>query len=292
MSLLDENGLTRVWNKMKTWVGTKVQTDVPANAVFTDTKVTQTESSANENFEVLVSGTASTAILTEEANKSVGFRYNPNLKAVMEGTATTAGGNSSHAEGYSTLAGGIFSHVEGYYTTASHRGQHVFGEYNIADPSENDSDEKGNYVEIVGNGTASTHSNARTLDWSGNEVLSGKLTVGAAPTTDMDVATKKYVDDADNELSSSLTNTNLLSIQRVTLTETTGSTGNIALSYTNDGYTYIVGAMVSGSNAYIRAWVSSANGKWYFTAVDPNSGVTINNTSLNLRFLVVKIKTL
>lgn len=95
-----------------------------------------------------------------------------------------------------------------------------------------------------------------------------------------------------SQLNSSLTNTNLLSIQRVTLTETTGSTGNIALSYTNDGYTYIVGAMVSGSNAYIRAWVSSANGKWYLTAVDPNSGVTINNTSLNLRFLVVKIKTL
>lgn len=78
----------------------------------------------------------------------------------------------------------------------------------------------------------------------------------------------------------------------MTLTETTGSTGNIALSYTNDGYTYIVGAMVSGSNAYIRAWVSSVSGKWYLTAVDPNSGVTINNTSLNLRFLVVKIKTL
>lgn len=98
--------------------------------------------------------------------------------------------------------------------------------------------------------------------------------------------------DAVTQLNSSLTNTNLLSIQRVTLTETTGSTGNIALSYINDGYTYIVGAMVSGSNAYIRAWVSSVNGKWYLTAVDPNSGVTINNTSLSLRFLVVKIKTL
>ena len=95
-----------------------------------------------------------------------------------------------------------------------------------------------------------------------------------------------------SQLNSRLTNTNLLSIQRMTLTETTGPTGNIALSYTNDGYTYILGAMVSGSNVHIRAWVSSANGKWYLTAVDPNSGVTINNTSLNLRFLVVKIKSL
>jgi hypothetical protein len=43
----------------------------------------------------------------------------------------------------------------------------------------------------VGNGTASDErSNARTLDWNGNEVLAGKLTVGVNPTNAMDVATK------------------------------------------------------------------------------------------------------
>lgn len=101
------------------------------------------------------------------------------------------------------------------------------------------------------------------------------------------------VSDAEGDitqLNSSLTNTNLLSIQRVALTKTTDSTGNIALSYTNDGFTYIVGAMVNGSHAYIRAWVSGT--KWHLTAVAPNTGVTINNTTLEIRFLVVKIKTL
>jgi hypothetical protein len=52
-------------------------------------------------------------------------------------------------------------------------------------------------VEIVGKGTSSSaRSNARTLDWNGNEVLAGKLTVGTAPTANMDVATKKYVDNS------------------------------------------------------------------------------------------------
>jgi len=59
---------------------------------------------------------------------------------------------------------------------------------------------RGTYVEIVGKGTSDdARSNARTLDWNGNEVLAGKLTVGANPTTNMDVATKKYVDNAIDE---------------------------------------------------------------------------------------------
>ena len=44
---------------------------------------------------------------------------------------------------------------------------------------------------MVGNGLNSANrSNARTLDWEGNEVIAGKITVGAAPTANMDVATK------------------------------------------------------------------------------------------------------
>ena len=55
----------------------------------------------------------------------------------------------------------------------------------------------GPYIEEVGNGSDADHrSNARSLDWAGNETLGGKLTLGAAPTEDMDAATKKYVDDA------------------------------------------------------------------------------------------------
>lgn len=114
-----------------------------------------------------------------------------------EGSYTTASGTASHAEGQSVTASGIGSHAEGYNTNATHARQHVFGRYNISDPSEAASTAYGTYVEIVGNGSSSNYkSNARTLDWDGNEVLAGKLTVGADPTSDMDVATKKYVSSA------------------------------------------------------------------------------------------------
>ena len=85
----------------------------------------------------------------------------------------------SHAEGQYTYANGEGSHAEGYETTATHKSQHVFGEYNISDPSTATSNLRGTYVEIVGNGVSGTPSNARTLDWSGNEILSGSMTVGA-----------------------------------------------------------------------------------------------------------------
>ncbi|MBR5286440.1 MAG: hypothetical protein IKU30_06020 [Clostridia bacterium] len=113
-----------------------------------------------------------------------------------EGCQTTASGSSAHAEGYHTVASGDYSHAGGIDTIANHRSQNVFGEFNVEDSSVAESTDKGNYIEIVGNGDYNNRSNARTLDWGGNEVISGKLTVGAAPANDMDVTTKKYVDDA------------------------------------------------------------------------------------------------
>lgn len=101
-------------------------------------------------------------------------------KATAEGVETTASGNYSHAEGSFTIASGHASHTEGFYTTAQRRSQHVFGEYNVLDVTGSTTSDKGTYVEIVGNGTSSTRSNARTLDWSGNETLAGTLTIGGA----------------------------------------------------------------------------------------------------------------
>ena len=49
-------------------------------------------------------------------------------------------------------------------------------------------------------------SNALTVDWAGNQVLAGKLTVGAAPTASMDVTTKQYVDTADAAIAVDVTN--------------------------------------------------------------------------------------
>lgn len=106
-------------------------------------------------------------------------------------------GTKATAEGNNTAAKGDASHAEGTNTTASHKSQHVFGEYNVVDSSSAAATSRGNYVEIVGNGTAANAlSNARTLDWSGNETLAGKLTLGAGPTNNLDAATKQYVDTA------------------------------------------------------------------------------------------------
>ncbi len=112
----------------------------------------------------------------------------------VEGYLTKATGDYSHSEGEQTEASGAAAHAEGCQTVANHRAQHVFGMYNELDPSGVATDAKGNYVEIVGNGTPSERSNARTLDWDGNEVLAGKLTLGAGPVNSMDAATKAYVD--------------------------------------------------------------------------------------------------
>lgn len=95
----------------------------------------------------------------------------------VEGSANTASGTTSHAEGFTTMAIGNYSHSEGYGTRANRQSQHVFGEFNIIDNSGSSGAERGDYVEIVGNGTAdNARSNARILDWSGNETLAGTST--------------------------------------------------------------------------------------------------------------------
>ena len=105
--------------------------------------------------------------------------------AHSEGSYTISSGGGSHAEGWTTTASGDAAHAEGYGTTANHKSQHVFGEYNIEDPSTATANLRGNYVEIVGNGTGtSARSNARTLDWNGNETLAGSLTLGNTTLTE------------------------------------------------------------------------------------------------------------
>lgn len=107
-----------------------------------------------------------------------------------EGSRSGASGEISHAEGQNTVAVGNYSHAEGNGTIASADSQHVQGKFNVEDTSKI-------YADIVGNGTSSNRSNAYTLDWNGNGWFAGKVTAGAAPTNDMDLATKKYVDDSN-----------------------------------------------------------------------------------------------
>lgn len=143
-----------------------------------------------EGLRTTASNTASHA--EGESTQATGYNSH------AEGSGSIASGGSSHAEGSVTTAAGLYSHAEGYHTIANSESQHVFGEYNIAETYSGGG--KGTYIEIVGNGSydrttgTTTKSNARTLDWSGNQWLAGKLTVGADPTNNMDVATKQYVD--------------------------------------------------------------------------------------------------
>lgn len=98
-------------------------------------------------------------------------------RAFSHGSGNYAIGNNSHAEGYNTSAKGENSHAEGYQTYASSNNQHASGKCNIEDSN-------GTYVEIVGNGTNhSNRSNARTLDWNGNEKLSGEIDASVRSTT-------------------------------------------------------------------------------------------------------------
>ena len=143
--------------------------------------------------------------------------------AHAEGESTQSSGRASHAEGINTEVSGEGAHVSGYYTVANGGYSHVFGAYNVGDSvptwQTNTSYKVGdrvyrngtnliyecttdhtsasvlnsdywkrimtlNYVEIVGNGTATdARSNARTLDWSGNEWLAGNLTAAGGTFT-------------------------------------------------------------------------------------------------------------
>lgn len=131
-----------------------------------------------------------------------GFRTTAaGMHAHAEGGDTHADGKKAHAEGNGTSAIGDMSHAEGFNTVANSARQHVFGQHNVPDGDGSTPNARGQYVEIVGNGNYNFPSNARTLDWQGNEWLAGKVSVGTAasptPVTNAnDLTTKKYVDDA------------------------------------------------------------------------------------------------
>lgn len=104
--------------------------------------------------------------------------------AHAEGFASEASGNYSHAEAQG-VASGANSHAEGVATAASDF-QHAGGKFNIIDSS-------GTYAEIIGNGTNDNNrSNARTLDWSGNETIAGDLTFNGSTSLTAALNRAKY----------------------------------------------------------------------------------------------------
>lgn len=102
------------------------------------------------------------------------------------GSGSLSFGNHNLAYGIGSFAGGLdnnakgqYAFAHGQYLLANKYGQYAFGKYNVEDTENNPlsvGSGYGRYVEMVGNGTSTTRSNARTLDWNGNEVLAGSST--------------------------------------------------------------------------------------------------------------------
>lgn len=214
-----------------------------------------------------------------------------------EGTHATASGVGAHAEGTTTTASGSYSHAEGEETIANHRNQHVFGTLNVADPSSAIADDPGTYVEIVGNGQGVTRSNARTLDWSGNEVLAGGLTLHAGTQNEMNVSE----DIADLKGAFDTLEDKLVTVNKSYSTASKWATGQYRQS---DGeiraetsrirmYDYIssdIDKIVSENSDYkliLAAWntETSAYIGWYTGAGFANSGTAYTFTELDINKL-------
>lgn len=149
-----------------------------------------TVASGNYSF---AGGSVHSALGKNEASGDCSFAYGLSAQATGQnafslGQGTLASAVLAFATGDRTVASGVRSFTGGDFTVANHRAQLAFGQYNIADTSEAAATARGNYVEIIGNGTAdNARSNARTLDWNGNEWLAGTITaqnIPAPPTTD------------------------------------------------------------------------------------------------------------
>ena len=108
--------------------------------------------------------------------------------AHCEGGWTLASGMGAHAQGYYATAAGYYSFASGQGVIARGACSFVHGKFNVK-PSQNEDFAGDIYAEIVGNGTSdNARSNARTLDWAGNEWLAGKLTASAGLATPGDVS--------------------------------------------------------------------------------------------------------
>ena len=262
--LLDENGLAYFWGKVKAAISAKMDSTNPtgtgsfamnmksgatlgtnahvegenctASGLCSHAEGSGTTASGyhshSEGIDTIASETASHAEgdntqASEYASHAEGYYTEANgMASHAEGDSAIASGTASHAEGDNTEASGTVSHAEGTNTIASAESQHTQGKYNIKDT-------EGKYAHIVGNGTADdARSNAHTLDWSGNAWYAGKVTVGAAPTEDLDVATKKYVDEKGSSVA--VTGTLTSGSTSLTLSDSSITTSSMIDIYTDD----------------------------------------------------------
>ena len=224
-----------------------------------------------------------------------------------EGSNAIASGSSSHAEGESTIAASGSQHVFGKYNvednyrtgiptwvsgTSYQVGDKVIYEDNLyqcktanKDSSFNYSkwDYKwnlGTYVEIVGNGNRDdARSNARTLDWDGNEILKGNLTIGNAlntGTSTLTGANSLTITNTQGSYQGSIQNLNIISKSRSVLNilsgGTSGTTSTINISTWSDDPTN-VSNMDSGSGGGMNIYTEKLK---LFNQTSPTQGLFIN----------------
>lgn len=182
--------------------------------------------------------------------------------AHAEGYDTKTERRAAHAEGISTYANGAGSHAQGVGTIASGNYQHAAGKYNIEDTSS-----VGIYAEIIGNGSSDNNrSNARTLDWNGNEWIAGALSVGDAATTRANLG---------------ITPANIGFSELALTNQTIDANGNINTGL-NAG-NVVVSARCSGF--ICTPWVSGSTGTWwvhltYYTGGAVPSGTNVGTVRL------------
>lgn len=178
-----------------------------------------------------------------------------------EGRRTTASGHSSHAEGASTTANGEASHAEGVETIADGSCQHVAGKYNVSDP---------NKIEIIGNGEYGARSNARTLDWSGNEWIAGALSVGNAAGTRAN-------------LGITLENLGLKSLRLEAGAPMDNGQVDLGLS------TNKIPLSVWSTNTVCQFYVRGSTATWWVRLIDRTTGANLSGTTtplpINVRYI-------
>lgn len=186
-------------------------------------------------------------------------------------------GTGSVALGDNVTANGWFSQAEGQGTIANGSYQRASGKYNVADTGNT-------YAEMVGNGYAEVdqqtfvvtehRSNARTLDWNGNETLAGDLTVNKGTANEVTLGSE--VSNLKNEISLIINGINNDGLIEPTLiwqtgkyiskTDNTITSGNSQLCISN----YI--PIPSGTNKIeIYKVVNFSNG-WTVAFYDENKG--------------------
>lgn len=119
------------------------------------------------------------------------------LKNLLDGSKDGSLRSISSAEEDNNYTIGISATALGENTKALNKAQHVFGRFNI--PSQSITGQPyGTYVEIVGNGIDNDdRSNARTLDWEGNESLAGSLILAAGTNDEVTISANSFNNKVD-----------------------------------------------------------------------------------------------